>query len=136
MGMTNGQTERVADAMDAQRAELGIKWSDVAKRADMSVKTLERFRNGKLSAYSRGNIRAIERALGWERGSIDAIRNGGEPTLTGDTPADIDLRDDIERQIWAISELEEDLRWSYIYMRRAKIDAEQQRGQGRMGQTG
>ncbi|ONF62264.1 hypothetical protein [Amycolatopsis keratiniphila] len=75
----------LAEKMDDRRAYLRIKWQDVAKRAVLSIATLGRVRSGK-GELTTDTKYAIEDALEWERGSIDAILDGGEPTPKPETP--------------------------------------------------
>lgn len=70
---------RLADLMDARRRDLRLTWDEVATRAGINRETLRQIRNG------NGDIRplsktGIEDALEWERGSVDAILAGSEPT--------------------------------------------------------
>lgn len=66
--------------MNAARLRLGIKWTDVAMRARMSVQNLLRIRKGEI-AVTEDAAYGLERALDWRHGSIEAILAGGEPTL-------------------------------------------------------
>jgi transcriptional regulator with XRE-family HTH domain len=77
--------DAVETALDDARQELGVKWVELARMADISVQTLLRYRKGE--QRTPDTTRAIERALHWERGSIDNIRAGGRPT----NPDDDDL---------------------------------------------
>jgi hypothetical protein len=68
--------------MDERRAELQLTWNEVAEKAGITREGLRRTRVG------TGHIRSltkhgIEKALAWERGSVDTILAGGEPTPTG-----------------------------------------------------
>ncbi|WP_242890120.1 hypothetical protein [Actinomadura litoris] len=73
---------RLDQLMDTRRAELRLRWKDVAARAGLTTEGLRNVRGG------RGEIRSltkrgIEEALGWTSGSIDSILGGGEPTVPG-----------------------------------------------------
>lgn len=74
-------TRRLEEAMNTQRLDLRLKWNEIARRAGISTETLFRFRKG---ARSDEATRAVEQALGWARGSVDAILSGGEPTRDDD----------------------------------------------------
>lgn len=65
--------------MDKRRVDLRLHWADVAERADVTTETLRQVRRGSqdIRALTRA---AIEEGLQWERGSIDAILAGGDPT--------------------------------------------------------
>jgi transcriptional regulator with XRE-family HTH domain len=65
--------------MDARRRDLRLTWDEVATRAGINRETLRQIRIG------NGDIRplsatGIEDALGWDRGSIEAILAGDKPT--------------------------------------------------------
>lgn len=75
----SGGRAALAAAMETRRAELRIKWQDVARRADISIATLGRVRRdeGDLTTDTKYGL---EEALRWTRGSIDAVLAGGAPT--------------------------------------------------------
>lgn len=65
--------------MDDRRGDLQMTWEEVAERAGTTPETLRR--NADDPSRMRTTTRkGIERALRWERGSIDDILAGGEPT--------------------------------------------------------
>jgi hypothetical protein len=73
--------------MDRRRSELGLRWEDVAERADgVTTQTLREIRGGRRKARSLTKA-AIERALQWTPGSIDSILAGGEPANMPDLQA-------------------------------------------------
>lgn len=57
--------------MDEARQDHGIKWVEVARRADIAVATLLRYRKGE--QRTPDVTRAIEKVFGWGRGHINAI---------------------------------------------------------------
>lgn len=70
--------ERLAQHMDERRVDLDLRWADVASAAGVTTETLRQARNGP------GEIRpltkrGIERALGWDRGSVSRVLAGGDP---------------------------------------------------------
>ena len=67
--------------MNARRADLRLRWDDVAARAEISVAHLRRVR-GDQAPLTPFVAAAIEDALKWSRGSIERILQGGEPTGT------------------------------------------------------
>lgn len=71
---------QLGDLMDTRRVELDLTWQVVADRAGLSRTTLNDIRKGKIENTQPRTIRAIERALQWDGGSIDAILAGDEPT--------------------------------------------------------
>lgn len=84
----------------AERKARGWNQTDLARAAGIRSKTtivdLEAGRK-----LSEGNEGAVERALGWRIGSLDRIRNGGEPELADDDRLAVDLnpRDAFEREV-------------------------------------
>lgn len=117
-----GARQRLADLMERRRAELRLTWKEVAARASTSEATLRRVRKEHNIAITIDTATAIEDGLHWARGSVSAILAGGEPTVAGPTAIrdEPDLRDDVERKLWAITDLPEDDRWEYIYQHRAR----------------
>ena len=78
MPITPEQRERLDEAMNKRRLDLGITWRDVASRAGLSYEALRRLRTGD------GGIRdltgaKISRALDWTPESVDAVLAGGDP---------------------------------------------------------
>lgn len=71
--------ERLKAAIDLRAAGLGLFLREVASRAHMDGSNLYRIRTGENELTTSACI-AIEEALQWERGSIQAILDGGEPT--------------------------------------------------------
>lgn len=66
--------------MNDSRQRLHVRWAEVARRANMTVQNLGRIRRGTIS-ISWEAAQGIEAALQWERGSVEAVLNGGTPTL-------------------------------------------------------
>ena len=78
----------VGEALFARRAELGLSRAAAAKKAGIDVGTL---RSAELNERWPQDVNRakIEQALGWAPGSLEAIRDGGEPTeLAGDRPSE------------------------------------------------
>lgn len=69
--------DAVEVAMDEARQELGIKWSEVARRVGVVPQTLWRYRKGE--QRTADTTRKIEVAFGWPRGYIEALAEGREP---------------------------------------------------------
>jgi hypothetical protein len=65
----------VADAVRERRLALGLKQTDVAGVSPASWRKLE---GAKQASYKLFLLRAVERALEWPPGTIDAIAAGGE----------------------------------------------------------
>jgi transcriptional regulator with XRE-family HTH domain len=76
-----GSTERrhqLDERMDARRNELRVTWTEIARRAGMTPQNLVRIRKGQIS-ISWDAADGIERALRWERGSVEAAVLEGKP---------------------------------------------------------
>jgi|SRR5690606_7104785 len=80
--MTPTPHERLAQAIEARRGELGLSLREVAERAGITGETLRAVRRGS-NEPSQLTKRGIERALRWAPGSVDAILAGGDPTPAG-----------------------------------------------------
>jgi DNA-binding XRE family transcriptional regulator len=78
-GQERDQRKTLGDLMEERREDLRLYWEDVAKAAGVTDQTLRDIRSGKSNPRALTR-RGIEAALRWERGSIDAILAGGDPT--------------------------------------------------------
>lgn len=72
---------------------------------------------------SEGKESRIEKALGWKIGSLDRIRDGGEPVLVDDERDEFTPRDDFERKVWASKASRRD-KLHYIRRHRAALEEE------------
>ncbi|MEY9864143.1 transcriptional regulator with XRE-family HTH domain [Catenulispora sp. GAS73] len=80
--------EVVAEAFRGRRDDLGWSQAELAARSGISVGTIqsiERPKEGKSWDNPR-SLPAIEKALGWETGAAERIRNGLEPILRREDP--------------------------------------------------
>jgi len=66
--------------MNGRRLDLGLRWEDVAKAASISDAALRAMRRDG-SVPRELTQRGIERALGWEPGSVARVIGGGEPAV-------------------------------------------------------
>ena len=85
MAESSGARGRLAEYMDDRRAELRrtdrrLTWEEVATRAGFSVALLRNIRVGTAPITKDSKI-GIEQALGWTKGSVDAVLAGGKPTV-------------------------------------------------------
>lgn len=99
-----------------RRRALRIKWTEVARRAGMSVQNLLRIRKGQVR-ITWDAADGIDDAMQWPRGSVEAAVLEGRRPIPLQSPSsshELDLRDDTERYIWSMDALDEDLRWKYI----------------------
>jgi hypothetical protein len=107
----------VADYVRERRIELDLTQADVHSAGGPSPATQRLIEGALQTTYQAAILARLERALQWERGSIRAIRRGGEPVLAAPAvslPPDADL-DRIERQIGVdLSPLAPDLRRSLL----------------------
>lgn len=77
---------KVGDQVVTRRAELGLSRAELARRADVDPKTLQTLEQNRRWPQDVNRAK-IEQALGWAPGSLEAIRDGGEPTeLADDEP--------------------------------------------------
>src|ERR1700682_5622860 len=87
--------EKLSREVRGRRIELGLTQKEVAAKggpSPMTVREIEKNKAGRLSPRSR---LALEQALDWESGSIDAILAGGVPTKVQAKPDD--LAADVDR---------------------------------------
>jgi transcriptional regulator with XRE-family HTH domain len=70
---------RVREAIETRRVELGMSQDDVARASNISMSTLQRVLRGHDPLPK--TARAIERALGWERGSLRDVSQGASARL-------------------------------------------------------
>jgi len=70
--------ERLDEAMNGRRLDLGMTWGELAVTAKIAEVTLRAIRRGANLPTSLTK-RRLEDALEWEHGSIEAILAGGEP---------------------------------------------------------
>ena len=71
--------ERLATAVRKRRGELKMSQDDLAAAASLSSSTIRHIESATRNTPNSRSMRLIEGALGWASGSIDAIRDGGEP---------------------------------------------------------
>jgi len=70
---------QLAEEMDRRRAELRLTWDQVAQRADISIATLRRVRNGS-GPISLDTMIGIDNALQWNTGHVEARIEGRDPS--------------------------------------------------------
>jgi hypothetical protein len=104
--------QRVAEYVRDRRIELDLTQADIHSAGGPSPATQRLIEGALQTSYQAAILARLERALQWERGSIRAIRRGGEPVpvVMASAPSDAEL-DRIERQIGLdLSSLPADLR--------------------------
>lgn len=72
--------DKLGDEVRKRRRELGLTQPDVQERGGPGVATLRAIENNQSQRLSPRMRRALEDALQWESGSVDAILAGGAPT--------------------------------------------------------
>jgi len=96
-----------------------MRWRDLAAKAGVSEETIRQIRIGGRDGAERytASETKLETALGWQAGSIDAIRHGGTPTpLT---------QDDLEERILADERLNEADKKTLLHLYRTLRDKDQ-----------
>lgn len=113
------QWDRLGRAVEARRLSAALDYAtqeQLATKVGISRRTLTTLESG--GRIRRSTLLLIESALGWAKGSADAVLNGGEPTLLASpepTFADPD-----EAALWALSNLPTSTRLSLIDHLRAE----------------
>lgn len=125
--------ERLGDAVTKAREAAGYKWrTEFAKAAGgINVRSIEMLENGE-PGVGQTILYAVARALpNWTEDTVRHILEDPDfpipptdarPDLHMVRPSEdeLDLRDETERKLWAITDLPEDDRWEYIYQHRAR----------------
>jgi transcriptional regulator with XRE-family HTH domain len=76
---------RLAEAIQARTTALGWSQQDLVSHSGLSRTTIQKLWQGDGTyAPSRKTRIALEQALGWERGSVDSVLAGGDPTVRRD----------------------------------------------------
>ncbi|WP_344248224.1 MULTISPECIES: helix-turn-helix transcriptional regulator [Actinocorallia] len=87
--MTNRNWERLAEAVQRRRAELGLSQRALAERGPLSRDRVQKIEGALRDDYSLTVLTALERALGWQTGSVEAVLAGGEPVAA--EPGDLTI---------------------------------------------
>lgn len=82
--------EKLAAAARDRRKELELTQAQVAARGGVSEKFVRRIENSEVGSLRAGNILALEKALQWAPGSVNAVLAGESPTVeVPETPASL-----------------------------------------------
>jgi transcriptional regulator with XRE-family HTH domain len=73
----------LGDAVRHRRKELGLTQADVTARGGPSVETVRAIENNRAGRLGRQSRRALERAIEWDVGTIDAVLEGAAPRVLG-----------------------------------------------------
>jgi hypothetical protein len=94
--------QRLADAMDERRLELGLRWTDVTARGGPSGEWIRSLRRGDVGEI-RGLTRArIAKALGWPRSYVDELL-GEEPGDDRPPAVAANWDDENVRALWGLT---------------------------------
>lgn len=85
-GIGETPAQRLGRLIRARRKKLKLTQADVQERDGPSTATLRLIEGGKHTDFRDGTGAALEAALQWAPGSIDAVLSGGEPTSISDEP--------------------------------------------------
>jgi hypothetical protein len=77
--VVGGEWQRLADYVLERRLELDMTQADVHAAGGPSTAVIRQVEGALSDSYTPVILSRLERALGWERGSVRAIRAGGEP---------------------------------------------------------
>jgi transcriptional regulator with XRE-family HTH domain len=83
----DGDWVRVGEAIRRARRQQKMTQEQLGDASGTSTSNIRVIEAGKVFAKVTHTLRAIEQALEWEVGSIEAILNGGEPTNAPPSPA-------------------------------------------------
>jgi hypothetical protein len=123
---TNEDWKRLAAYIKDRRDALDMTQGDVRAAGGPSVTTLQKLELAARTAYRRGTLTAVDRALKWRPGSSRAILKGDEPTPLDDrTPAETDSRlggQLIRRRILLGDELSRNYRDRFLFAAERGID--------------
>jgi len=82
---SNDPNQRLGEAVDAARLDMGLSKTELASLAKVARSTIAILINrGQVPGREVTRAR-IESALGWTHGSFDAVLDGAEPTLLSTT---------------------------------------------------
>jgi transcriptional regulator with XRE-family HTH domain len=73
---------RLATAIKARRAELGLAQGDLTARGGPSIVTVGQLERGQIERPQAVTLARLERALDWTAGSASRVLAGGEPSVT------------------------------------------------------
>ena len=86
MPITPDSRRRLATLMEERRAELRLRWRDVADLGGVSYEVIRAVRNG-TGEIRTLTQRGIEDGLQWAPGSVRAVLEGGDPRPAGEPDA-------------------------------------------------
>lgn len=120
---------RLDDLMEQRRLELGLSWRDVALRAGVAYETVRAARAGD-GGISPLTASGLERALGWQAGSVKRILDGGDPELAATPSPGAEPRFADPRLQWIMDTPGADLEWRLAVVAVAQAIFAQREGRG------
>ena len=85
----------LAEHAARRRAELGLSQIEVAQRGPLSLDRVQAIEGAKSTRYRLGTLLALERALAWGAGSVEAILAGGRPNTHTPPRSAMDVAEEI-----------------------------------------
>lgn len=79
--MPNEDWDRLARVLEERIEELNLTQTQIQNRGGPSPAKVREIINRRSTSLSASKRRDLERAIGWQTGSIDEVLNGGEPSL-------------------------------------------------------
>lgn len=73
--------ERLGQIVGARRAELRLTREELAHEARVSSRVLGDIENARRTNFDATTLMRLESALGWRRGSVEAVLRGDDPEL-------------------------------------------------------
>lgn len=98
MAVPQPDWQRLASAIVARRAELGMTQVGVATAGGISLDRIQALEGAKRTSYRKNTLAALERALQWEPGSVQAVLAGGDPLPLSGVQAKMALTRDLVLQ--------------------------------------
>lgn len=97
--------ERLASAVEARAAELGMTWQDVRAAGGPGIRTLNDLRHGRWSTLRPATLRKLDIALRWPAGTGQAYLDGREPPPPGAVQAAGDWRPEALAAGYSVGEI-------------------------------
>jgi transcriptional regulator with XRE-family HTH domain len=128
----------LAEYAARRRAELGLSQIEVAQRGPLSLDRVQSIEGAKRKSYRLGTLLALERALNWGAGSVEAILAGGEPNTHTPPRSAMDVAEEImdenEEMVQEVAErfrrLNRKKRMAYLQLLKTEDDPSSDSRQG------
>jgi transcriptional regulator with XRE-family HTH domain len=73
----------IGQALEARRTELGWTQRDLSHQSGVSLTTISAIERGARDNFQTVTLNALDRALGWPHGTLEAIQRGEQPPERG-----------------------------------------------------